>query len=645
MTTATATEQPTSKSAPNSDGVLLLLNALQCSTGKSDAWRRTLKCIGEHFDSPFAAIEIESSHVTLADQMSASAESTKSWKRHCDGLMLSVRQSGTARARLFQAATEQTFAILAVPVPDHGNGMIGSIAVVSPCDTTQLAEARMSELSALIRAAAVFGGGKTFGSGITSGSSSAAVTHQKVATPSGENSSSGSGSAAAFSRLGKHESLHEFAYSIANDLKGRIQADQVSFSIVRNSSPELLCISGFDNTHRRSPGSRMIEQAMAECLDAGAIVCYQHEGQWAKSRTSTGHHLHRAWHEACGNVPVASIPLLSGEACVAVLSIRRPVNKPFDAAQLQKIQSAVSTYAPAIRLLDHAERSVLRHAFDSIRSAAAAALWPNPVRRALVVCAALTLCAWCIFRQTDHIITVPCKVAASRELHMAAPFEGVIAETPVRAGDFVVSGQLLARMNTEQLEAELQAERTQLQIARTQLAQHSMAGKLSEMSLADSRAQISLSSIATIEHHLKHAELRAPCDGFILEGNLNHRVGEVVPQGEPLLTFASSDSWSVELHVPEHSASWLKEEMAGEFAVNARPEETREFRIDQMEITADVVDGQNTFLARGHIDGTPAPWMRSGMQGSARINAGRQAAWWVWLHRVIDRIQMQVWKW
>ena len=384
---------------------------------------------------------------------------------------------------------------------------------------------------------------------------------------------------------------------------------------------------------------------MAECLDARPIVCFQQEGQWAKSRTSTGHHLHRAWHEACGNVPVASIPLLCGEACVAVLSIRRPVDKPFDLVQLQKIQSAVSTYAPAMRLLEHAERSVVRHALDSFRSAAALIFWPNPVRRALAVCAALLICGWGIFRHTDHMITVPCEIVPTRELHMAAPFEGPIGETFVRAGDFVTSGQLLVRMKTEQLEAELQSARTQLQIARTELAQHSMSGTLSEMSLADSRAQIAQSLIDTIAHQMKHAELRAPSDGYVLAEDLRPRVGEIVPLGEPLLQFASTDDWSVELHIPEYSAAWLKEEMPGEFAVNARPEEQLTFQIDQMDVMAGVVNGQNTFVARGHMNGTTSPWLRSGMQGSARINAGRQPAWWVWLHHVIDRIQMQVWKW
>jgi hypothetical protein len=191
MTTATRRETSTAGTVTNSDGVLSLLNALQGSSGKTDAWRRTLKCIGEHFASPFAAIEIESSNVTLTDQMSASAESTKSWKRHCDGLMLSVRQSGTARARLFQAAaTDLKFAILAVPVPDHGTGMIGTFAVVIACETTPLAEARMSELGALVRAAAVFSSGS---SRIPSAGSSHPATAQSIPVSTTDHTTSGGG--------------------------------------------------------------------------------------------------------------------------------------------------------------------------------------------------------------------------------------------------------------------------------------------------------------------------------------------------------------------------------------------------------------------------------------------------------------------
>ena len=85
--------------------------------------------------------------------------------------------------------------------------------------------------------------------------------------------------------------------------------------------------------------------------------------------------------------------------------------------------------------------------------------------------------------------------------------------------------------------------------------------------------------------------------------------------------------------------------MKGEFAINARPEEACSFNLEQMEVTAGNVNGQNVFVAKGRIEGTVSPWLRSGMQGTAKVNAGQKPTWWVWFHRSLDALRLQVWKW
>ena len=147
---------------------------------------------------------------------------------------------------------------------------------------------------------------------------------------------------------------------------------------------------------------------MAECVDAGEIVCWQKESQWSQDSANTGHHLHRHWHESSGGVPVASIPLMQGEQCVAVLSIRRSAEKAFERAHLQKVASVVSTYAPALRLLEHANRSVLRHAVDSLSSVTHRFLSDGPLRRPAMLAVSVLLVGWFLCRDTDHVITVPC---------------------------------------------------------------------------------------------------------------------------------------------------------------------------------------------------------------------------------------------
>jgi biotin carboxyl carrier protein len=336
---------------------------------------------------------------------------------------------------------------------------------------------------------------------------------------------------------------------------------------------------------------------------------------------------------------------MHADQCVAVLSIRRPVEKPFELSQLQKISSVVSAYAPALKLLEHANRSVLRHAMESFAKNVARVFPRGSIRRPLMLGLTVVAVGCFLLRDTDYIVSVPCEIAPARELQLAAPFQGVIAESCVLPGERVQAGQLLLRMETELLEIEYEAAQTQRQIAQLELAQHAAAGNLAETALADSRIQVAENTIATIRHQLEQAEVKAPSDGYVIAGQLDRRVGEVVPMGEPLLQFAAADEWVVELHVPEFSASYLNVQMKGEFAINARPEEACSFNLEQMEVTAGNVNGQNVFVAKGRIEGTVSPWLRSGMQGTAKVNAGQKPTWWVWFHRSLDALRLQVWKW
>ena len=623
---------------PATDGVLALLNSLQNCTSRADAYRRSLQCIASYLNSPFALLSVETATTSFSEQVSAGDEATRAWKRHCDGMLLAARHSGTSRARLFQSSgVDRTFAVLSAPMPDETGSLVGSLALVIGCDNSGVAEARLSELTSLIRAAAVFGVPKASPVAKTNPGTVAALASADKMAPAS--------SMAALSKLSGYESLHEFAFSMVNDLKGKINADQVSMGIVRGHAATILCTSGFDNLYPRSPGSQIIQQAMSECLDAGKIVCYQKEGQWARETANTGHHLHRRWHETSGGAPVASIPLMHAGQCVAVLSVRRPVDKPFEMSQLQKVGSVVSAYAPALRLLEHANRSVLRHAMESSTKSLTRVFPRGSIRRPVLLGLTLAALGWFLLRDTDYIINVPCEIAPARELQIAAPFESVIAESCVQPGERVEAGQLLLRMETKALEIEYDAAQTQLEIARLELAQHAAAGNLAETALADSRIQVAENTLATIRHQLEQAEVKAPSDGYVIAGELGHRVGEAVPMGEPLVQFAEADEWVVELHVPEHSASYLNVQMQGEFAVNARPEEACSFSLERMEVTAGNVNGQNVFVAKGRIDGTVSPWLRSGMQGTAKVNAGQKPTWWVWFHRSLDAIRLQVWKW
>ena len=200
------------------------------------------------------------------------------------------------------------------------------------------------------------------------------------------------------------------------------------------------------------------------------------------------------------------------------------------------------------------------------------------------------------------------------------------------------------RMDTKELRMERTQLMSELEIAQLETNEAAAARDIAVAAQAQARADIAQSKLAVLDYRIARADILATADGAILMGDVLPRVGEVVPLGESLLQFAPEGSWIIKLHVPEFAAVHLQPGLSGEFTTNARPDEANACEVGTIEPASSVVDGKNVFTAEATVDGETPAWLRSGMQGVARVNAGKRPVWWVWLHRAIDAVRLQLWK-
>ena len=237
----------------------------------------------------------------------------------------------------------------------------------------------------------------------------------------------------------------------------------MSLGVVRRRSVDLLAVSGFDQVSSHHPGVRLIADAMNECLDAQDVICVQRD-QGDDDSGASGHRLHVRWHRETGLSAVATIPVEVDGEIAAVVAFRNPADRPIARDRLEQVQKSIAQLAPGLALLRRADRSLWRHAGESLRRFVVGG---TLLRRAALmggVCGA----AWLAFGKTHYVVTVPCELAAAERRIVSAPFEGVLAAVHVRPGDHVTAGELLAELDSAPLAAEqvrLQAERDVAQVA------------------------------------------------------------------------------------------------------------------------------------------------------------------------------------
>jgi multidrug efflux pump subunit AcrA (membrane-fusion protein) len=100
----------------------------------------------------------------------------------------------------------------------------------------------------------------------------------------------------------------------------------------------------------------------------------------------------------------------------------------------------------------------------------------------------------------------------------------------------------------------------------------------------------------------------------------------------------------VVLDADERDVEELAPGQRGTVAFAAFPEESFGFEVETVTPVSSAKEGSNTFRVEGRLDETPAK-LRPGMQGAAKVDAGRRRLLWIWTHDAVDRLRLLVWKW
>ncbi|WP_210394673.1 efflux RND transporter periplasmic adaptor subunit [Motiliproteus sediminis] len=147
------------------------------------------------------------------------------------------------------------------------------------------------------------------------------------------------------------------------------------------------------------------------------------------------------------------------------------------------------------------------------------------------------------------------RVEPVAELPLAFNSAGLIDRVAVEAGEVVAKGQLIARLDLERLDAMLARARTleadaRRQVQRIQQLRHKQLASDEQLQLAQTAFDVARADLRVASFNRRHAELRAPANGRILERLAEAQ--QVVPAGQPVVRFADANQgWVVKLRVAD----------------------------------------------------------------------------------------------
>ncbi|UCD30162.1 MAG: biotin/lipoyl-binding protein, partial [Planctomycetota bacterium] len=491
-----------------SDACAEILELANTASTRQEFYVKALKVLAHAFASPYAALYVSFSCEVIEDDCHFGPTDPQFWKPALQQFMNESLTESSARAKKL-TPKEGTIkaAFLSAPITDFSKKSIGAIALVDIfSDKDEIIQhlSLLESLTRLISQAAEL-------IGATSGSQENFPTPNKALIHSAS-----------------AETPEELAFSITNNLRNKLDCEQVSLGMVWGSRIKILSVSGLNQVANQSAEVAHLRSAMEECYDADTPIITQSHKEGFGEHANSGYRLHKQWQASAKGDAVASIPLHTAGKPVAVLSLRCRPNESFTDEQIKEIQTLVEPFAEALFVVRKANRGVLQHVHDSWRDTVK--LFTSHGHRSTKIITVVTVAAiaWFVFGTINYRLTVPCQFVPGERRHITAPFDGVLQAAKVIEGTHVRKGDILCQFDTR----ELDQQRAQI------LAQIAVCEREKDLAMAEDdpvRAQLSLANqklsrtqLEIIETRIQQSTIRVSFDGVIIVGDLRKAVGAVV---------------------------------------------------------------------------------------------------------------------
>jgi multidrug efflux pump subunit AcrA (membrane-fusion protein) len=248
-----------------------------------------------------------------------------------------------------------------------------------------------------------------------------------------------------------------------------------------------------------------------------------------------------------------------------------------------------------------------------------------------------------VFASGEHRVAAKSVLEAELQRAAVAPFDGFIRASPVRAGDTVKQGDVLVELE----DRDLILDRLQWLAERNKLAQkqRDALAKHDRTSLVVLSAQIgqaeSLLSLA--EEKLSRSRIVAPFDGVVISGDLSQTLGSPVNKGDTLFEIAPLNSYRLIVQVDERDVRHVSVGQRGMVALAGLPGDPLPLVVSKIMPITVAEDGRNSLRVEARLTNVGQN-LQPGMEGVAKIDAGRRSLMWIWTHGVVDAMRLAAWK-
>jgi RND family efflux transporter MFP subunit len=441
------------------------------------------------------------------------------------------------------------------------------------------------------------------------------------------------------STLLERPGLKDSSTAFTTELAARLGCDRVTLGMLEGQRVRIAAVSHSPQFEKRANLVRAIERAMEEAVDQEDMVVHptEREGRPVVSQA------HQALLQESQAGSAATFPLEHGGKVIGALTFERAPGHRFDVPSLELCAAVASVAGPIIELKQGNEAGLPQIAGRSARNLWQKLAGPGYPGWKLAALGVLALAAFLAFAKGEYRVSGSATVEGIVQRAISAPINGFVTEAPLRAGDTVKAGQLIARLD----DRDLRLERARIDGQREQYAKQirEAMGKRERAQIAIVSAQIAQADaqLSLVEEQLARTTLVAPFDGVIVSGDLSQKLGSPVERGQVLFEVAPLEDYRVVLLVDEREVAYVADRQRGELTVTSMPGQRFAFTVRSVTPVNVAKEGRNYYRVEAVLGPEAKARLRPGMEGVGKIGIEERKLAWIWTHGLTDWVRLWLW--
>ncbi|MBW2291417.1 MAG: HlyD family efflux transporter periplasmic adaptor subunit [Deltaproteobacteria bacterium] len=436
------------------------------------------------------------------------------------------------------------------------------------------------------------------------------------------------------------ESFGGAAQSLVTQLARLLVCDRVSLGIEEGGRMKLVVLSHIAAFGREMNLVRAIESAMQESRDQHATLLHPPLPGDAPLILRE----HESLSREHGAGTVLTIPIQRTGSLRGALTFEHAEADAFSSERIAVLESIALALAPILELWRRDDRSLVRKIADAGRVQLERVIGPGHLTRKIVLAAIALVVLFFAFAKGDYRVGAEGVLEGASRRVVIAPFDGYVAAAHHRAGDFVTSGDELARLDDRELELERLKWSSRLVQLQRQSDESRAAREYGRTSILVAQIEEAGAEIARLEERLARTRVTAAFDGLVVSGDLSQSLGAAVSRGDVLFEIAPLDRYRILLEVDEEQISDVAVGLSGTLLLAAMPEDPVQFEVTKLTPVATPEEGHNFFRVEGTLLET-SERLRPGMEGVGKIDVDRRHLIWIWTRGFQNWLRLWVWSW